>query len=309
MDDLTGRRVCLEALAGAARLPVQHHNRRARPDRRRVAEVGAHARRVALAHPEPVAVAPAHLVRDAVVLVPDLRPACVAPPHPRPVRRVVPVHACGEIRRRGRAEPCPAVVAGADPVLPEPAPAVVGEAVGPIALGDLAQDRGHALPDPGAVHAHRVEVAPLERLPSRVAGEPARVVAEDLLVGAGRVHPGQNREPGRPRRREDLAEEVAPVERGRAVVPGEARGVEGHDPAGVDDHALGAHALPVVGPEPLVVRRRVLLVEVRLHPAAGAEEPGTARVVERRRRRERSGPGSRRRDRGGADGDAHEPPA
>ncbi len=66
------------------------------------------------------------------------------------------------------AERGPAVVAVADLPLAEAAPAVVGEAVRPVALGDLAQDRGDALVHPRAVDAHGVEVAgPGTARPSR----------------------------------------------------------------------------------------------------------------------------------------------
>jgi len=268
-----GPRVRGEALAVPAGLPVEHDDRAAGPDRARVAEVRAHLGGVALAHAEPVTLGPAGLVRQPVVAVPDLGAPRVAPEDPGAIGRVVPVHPARELPRTRPSERLAAGVAIADLLLPQPAPAVVGEAVGPVSLGDLPKDGGHALPHPRAVHADRVEVAGHERLALGVAGEPVGVGAEDALVGARRVHAREDGEAGGARGGPDLAEEVPIAEGERAVVPLESGRVEGHDPAGVDDHPLRPHALPVARPERGVVGRGILLVEVRLHPAPRADEP------------------------------------
>ena len=73
------------------------------------------------------------------------------------------------------------------------------------------------------------------------------------------------------------------------MVQRELAGVVGHDPAGVDDHALDPRALPVLPPPGDVVSGRVALGDVGLSPAEHAAIPRNFRCDRRRRGNGRGG--------------------
>ena len=91
VDELAGQGIVLETLGVAARLVVQHDDFGAGADLLVVAETPALAADAAAVHPEPQAVRPARGFRHAVVQVPDLQPAGVAPLNPLAIDRIVPV--------------------------------------------------------------------------------------------------------------------------------------------------------------------------------------------------------------------------
>src|SRR5262249_52085173 len=194
-------------------------------------------------HADPQAVRAARLPGDRVVEVPDLEAAAVAPLHPRAIGPGVPVALRGEIERSLAFELRPAARAAADTAAREPAPAVVGEALGTVRGGDLAQDGGDVLAVVRSVDARDVELAVAEGLGLVAPREPVRMGLVALRPRPVRVHAREDRDTVLVRGLQELAEEVALAQELRAAVQRHPRGVVGHDAPRVDDDALGSRPL------------------------------------------------------------------
>ena len=245
----------LEALAIAARLVVQHHDLRAGTNLLVVAEAPALAADAAAVHAEPQAIRPPRRFGHAVVQVPDLQPAGVAPLNPFPINRIVPVVPCRKGFARPLAEPPGAMLAVTDAAAIQAAPTVVRDAFGMRPLDDLAQHVRQVLLIVGAVDARHVEVAGPVGLAAGVHGEPIRMGLVERFVGSVGIHASEHDQAILMGGTSQFAVEVAVAQGRRTVVQRELARVVGEDAPGVDDDALDLRAFPMLPPPGDVVAR------------------------------------------------------
>ena len=149
----------------------------------------------------------------------------------------------------------------------EPAPAIVGDALGVRPLDDLAQDAGDVLVVVRAIDARDVELARAVGLARVVDGEPVGVGSVEGLVGTVGVHAGEDEQAVLVGGLSQLAVEIAVPQTLRSMVKRELAGVVGHDAARVEDDPLHSCFSPVAPPPHDVVARRVDLGDIGLPPA------------------------------------------
>ncbi len=225
---------------------------------------------------------PAGRAGRAVVEVPDLQPPRVVPLDPLAIDRIVPVLLAGDRLAGPLAELLRAVLAVADALAPQPAPAIVGDSLGVRALDDLAENAGDVLFVVGTVDTGDVEIARSVRLARGVRGKPVGMGLVERFMGAVGVHPGEDGQSVVVRGLGQFSVEIPIAQERRAIVERVLAGVIGDDSAGVENHSLHAGAFPVPAPPVNVVSGRVDLGDVGLAPAERATVPGLGIVAGRR---------------------------
>ena len=118
-----------------------------------------------------------------------------------------------------------------------------------------------------AVDTRDEQLARLVRPARGIDGKPVRVCPVEFLVGAVRVHPGEDHELIFMRGAAQLAEQVASAQLLRRAVQRHPAGIVGDDSASINDDALGVGAFPLSAPPGDVIPGRIDLRDVRLTPA------------------------------------------
>lgn len=103
--------------------------------------------------------------------------------------------------------------------------------------------------------------------------KPVRMCPVAFLVGAVRVHPGEDHEPIFVRGAAQLAEQVAFAQLLRRAVQWHMAWIISHNTICVDDDTLGVGAFPLLAPPCDVVSDGIDLRDVRLPPAYGPPIP------------------------------------
>src|SRR6185437_5869004 len=173
VDELSDLAVVLETAGVRPGLVIEHEDIRSPGDGAKIAKAFALAADGPAVHAGPDTLGAARGASDLVIEGPQLEAAVIVPADPGFVGAAIPIRLQGKIEIRFVFKIFAAVVAVADRLAAQPAPAVVGEPFRMIERRDLLQDRGQMLGVIRTVDAGDVKIGGPIGLTIGIDGEPA----------------------------------------------------------------------------------------------------------------------------------------
>src|SRR5260221_589599 len=165
-------------------LMVEHYDLGAFGDCFIVAEILTLGTDAAAHHPRPNAIRTASGLRSGVIQIPKFQTSIIVPTDPLAEDRVVPVLRRRNLFSAALPELALAVFAMAEARTSQPAPAVVGETLGPVTLCDLAKDGWDVVFVIRTVDAGNKQLTGLARLPVCIHSKPVRVSPVTFFLGS-----------------------------------------------------------------------------------------------------------------------------